>query len=320
MRQAAGLQAERLFQSRQHFCAARVTDKFVDILEREIIFRQKFFSCRAHFRAHQVGNIARKQHAKAVILDAPAHNFEGIGPGVLAPGRKFRPLHLSVHDRGRGAVSEQCRGDHIALAAVVEAEGQSAQLNHGEDDIGTRHGARQGARPGQADHAAGAAEAEYRQALHVTPHLETFDQQRIQAGRGNARGRGNHQGVDVLDGEAGALEAAKDRLLKQIYGVLYEQRIALGEAVLFQIPFDGNAGMARADSGILEYRNQTLKIVKRALKQLRRAAHDIFLVQHMVGNGRCQPAKACVRYCCGRYHSHVPARRAVCALCSLYHL
>ncbi len=47
------------------------------------------------------------------------------------------------------------------------------------------------------DHAAGAAQAEDRQALDVAAQAHALDQQRIQAGGGDAGGGDHHDGVDV---------------------------------------------------------------------------------------------------------------------------
>ena len=102
---------------------------------------------------------------------------------VCSPAREDGSGAIQADDARGGAVTKQRRGDDVAVRDVGKAESQGAQLDDGEQDRSLGHGAgeRRGAR--HAEHAAGAAQPEDRQADRVAPHPETLEQQSVEAWR-----------------------------------------------------------------------------------------------------------------------------------------
>src|SRR4029077_9342728 len=128
-RHAAGRKLERLLQRVDDLGAARMADRTGEVGDANVLRAQKCVGYRANVGTHQSGNVTRKQHAKAVFLDAPAHYVKRIGPGVLAGGPESRSKTIGRNQSGGRAVAEQGRGDHITLRIVAVAEGEGAEFD-----------------------------------------------------------------------------------------------------------------------------------------------------------------------------------------------
>ena len=109
-----------------------------------------------------------------------------------------RAVALGGKNRAGRAIAEQGGGHDIAFGNVVLAEGERAKLDHQEQDLAARLGRGDIGGARKPDHAAGAAQAEDRQALDVAAQAHALDQKRVQAGGGDAGGGDHHDSVDLL--------------------------------------------------------------------------------------------------------------------------
>src|SRR6185437_16440187 len=116
--------------------------------------------------AHEGRNVAREEGLQTILLDLPAHDVERLRPCVLTRRAEARTAAAARHDGAGGAVAEQGRRDDIALGEIVLAKTQGAELDDEEEDAAVGRRARQHGGARKAEDAAGAAEAEDRQALH----------------------------------------------------------------------------------------------------------------------------------------------------------
>ncbi len=189
------------------------------------------------------------------------------------------------------AIAEQGGGHDIAFAEVVLAEGQRAQFDDEEENALAGHGAGQIGCARQADDAAGAAQAEHRQALDVAAHRHALDQARVEAGGGDAGGRGDDDGVDIAGLEPGLFQQRGGDGLQQRDRIVDVERGAFAPAVILLVPVDGHAGIARLDAGVLEDGQQAVDVAAPA-EQMGGPGGDLFLSEAEGRDGAFQGQQA----------------------------
>src|SRR5487761_57700 len=106
MIECARSEREGLLDRRQNLYAARMTDDLVDVGERLAVTHEESVDGGAQLAPHQRRNVARKDRLESVLHHVPAHDVEGVGPGVLASRTETRTVARGRDDTGGGAVAE----------------------------------------------------------------------------------------------------------------------------------------------------------------------------------------------------------------------
>src|ERR1700722_12690500 len=96
--------------------AAGMADELVDILQCQPHPSENLQQRGFEILSDEFGNGAADDYAKALGVDAPAHDVERIGPKVFAGMLDLRRAAVAgaQDDRG-GAVTEQADGDDVGL-------------------------------------------------------------------------------------------------------------------------------------------------------------------------------------------------------------
>ena len=117
-------------------------------------------------------------------------------------------LALGRDHRRRRAVAEQGGGDDRRGVVAVEADRDRAGLDADEQPVAARLGLGQPRRGGEPGHPAGAAEAEDRHAADIGAEAEARRDAGVDAGRGNAGGRDEHDARRSRSGRGPAAASA----------------------------------------------------------------------------------------------------------------
>src|SRR6516162_783011 len=278
-----------MLQRRNYLGAAGMADKMIDVFEPEAVAGEEVGRDLAQLGRDELWDVARKDRAKAVIGNRPAHDVEAVGPGVLTVSDDGRAHAVRREQRSGCTVTKQCRRDDIALRPIVPTKGERTELDGQEQYcLSWRDGGQTG-RARQADDTAGAAEPEYRQPAHCAPHPHSFDQQRIEARRRNTGCRDDYDAVDLALVAAGPIEELQGRRFEQIRCGSEIDAVALRPTMLPVVPFDRHAGIARADSRIGKHRQQTVAVL-RAAEQALDALNHVVLIER-VGRDRSGDAE-----------------------------
>ena len=248
-----------------------MADPTGDIAEGQALLGQESLDRGAEAVAHQIRDVAREKHAEAVVLDAPTHHVEGLGPRVLAPPGHRRAVAIGGNQRRGGAVTEQRRGDDVALVHVLGAKRQAAQLGHQQERPRARARPAQSRRPGQSEDAAGAAEPEDRQSLHIGAQAQALHEMGVEAGRGKPPVDDTLITVSI----SSAMIAPRARhvpggLFQKLEGMVQVEAGALRPPMPMQVPFKGHAGVAGLDAGVAENGGEALDSSWKALEDLGR--------------------------------------------------
>ena len=194
----------------------------------------------AQIACGEIGDAARKDGAEALRVHAPAHDVDGVGPGMLA-----RMLDVAVtrpiggQNAGRGAIAEQ-RGRHdVGLGHFIGPEGQRAQFDDHQQDLGARLGTRQPRGKRQARNPARTAKAEDRNAPHIVAKAHPVHDAGLDRGRRDA-GRGDgDDGVDLARLDSGLVPSADEAASRNKCGGAVDEGLgAFGPALLGPEPAD----------------------------------------------------------------------------------
>ena len=121
-------------------------------------------------------------------IDRPAHDFERVGPDVLAAHFDGGNTGVAgLQYAGGGAIAEQRGGDDVRLGEFVEPECQRADLDRHQQYDTARTGLCQTRRDRQAADAAGAAKTEHRHTLDVRAKAHAPGDMRFKTRSGDAR-------------------------------------------------------------------------------------------------------------------------------------
>jgi hypothetical protein len=231
-----------------------VADETVDVIDRKSITGEELRCGILELRGHKIRNVAGKDRSEAIIGDLPAHHVEAAGPGIFTSGDDGCALSFGRQQRSRGAIAEQSRRDDIA------PEGQRAQF-HGEEKYRFARGdGGLAGRAGKAEDPTRATEPKDRQPPHRAAQPHPFDQQRIEARRGDPRGRNDDNAVDIVLVAAGEIKHSTGCRLEKIERGAEIDAVALGPAMLTVVPFDRHAGVSRLNSSVQEYRQQAVEL------------------------------------------------------------
>jgi hypothetical protein len=267
--QRTGLQLQRGFHGGQHFRAAWMTNESRHPVQ-PLAF-QETLRGRGQALFDKARQRTRQHDAKADRIDRPSHHVERAGPQMLARGADLQSTFLAVrpqHGSG-GAVAKQRRGNHIGLAAdAIAAESQRAKLDHHHQHDGARPGARQLRTDRHSGHAAGAAEPEHRQTVHVGTESHPFRHPCLNAGRGDAGGGNGDDHIDIAGGKPRALERLLRRLDEKRFGALEIGRGPLRPVAHLVEPVDRPDRIAPFDPGIGENVGQARIAAEQALENL----------------------------------------------------
>ena len=185
-----------------------MADEAIDIVGRKLHPREHFGHRGPHMFGNEIGNCPLEDDAKALGIDAPAHDIERIGPQLFA--RRLDPGRAAVagaqNDRRR-AVAEQAGGDDIGLGQFVVADGERAEFERDQQHVGAGPRLRQPRCDRQPRHAARAAQTEHRNARHVGAQAELAGDARLQRRRRDARRTHRDDGIDIAGREIGTRDA-----------------------------------------------------------------------------------------------------------------
>ena len=262
-----------------------MAEELADVVELEALAREEALDGSAIIGAHKGRDIAREEHAEAVVAHAPAHDIEGSGPSVLARRGQGRPFARARDERCRGTVAEERCGDDVALGLVAAPESQAAELDHEKEHALARIDPRHLGRAREPEHAACAAEAEDGEPPQVAAHAEALHHQRIEARRGHARGRDRDDAVDIVDCQPCPLQAVARRARQQLRRVCHEELAALAPPVRLEIPFERHAGITRVDAGIAVDRQQALEAFAVLGEEDAEARLHVLLMKDIVRHG-----------------------------------
>src|SRR5262249_8332430 len=90
----AGRHLEAFLQGIENLGAAGVADRAGKLSSRKTAARQEGIEQRLELRADEGGDVAREEHAKPILLHAPAHDVEGIGKCVFGSITEVRAIAL----------------------------------------------------------------------------------------------------------------------------------------------------------------------------------------------------------------------------------
>ena len=272
--------------------------------EAEVILGQIALQHGRQFRFHQMGNVAGKHHAQAVLLDRPAHDVEGLRPGMLARTGDAEAGAVGADQRRRRPVAEQGGGDDVAFRQVCATKGQAAQFHHQEQDLGP--GARLGdlGGAGQAVDPAGTTQTEDGQTRGFGAERQAFEQAGVERRRGDPRGRYGDQGVHVPGRHARRRKAVLGRFGQQVQGMVEIARVLVRPAARLRKPVQRHAGITGVDARVVESRQHAVDVADPALELAAGPGADIGLgqpVRRHRGAERGQPGQKG----CGRLGHHV---------------
>ena len=235
--------------------------KSVEVAQREVVARQELRDDPRHIAFDKRRNAARETRFQAVLLDVPAHDVERMRPGVFSCRRKERAVTVAGDDCACRAIAKQCGRDEVAFVEVVATKGKRAQLDNEEQHIATRFSLCEIPCTRKAGHATGAAKPENGQAPDVATQLQAFDQQRVQAGCRNARGRNHDDRVYGVARKICIPQTRKRDLLQKVDRALEIYLRAIFPAMRVRVPVYGHAGIAPPDAGIFENGQQAIYVM-----------------------------------------------------------
>lgn len=284
----AGGQGEAVLERVYDLGPAGVADEAADVGSGQPVPDQERLGDGLEIVLDQAGDIATEYDLQSVVGHVPSHDVEAVRPSVLmrrADDRSDRVI-ATRDDGRRSSVAEQGGGDQVGFGTVLITESQGAQFDHKQQHPAVRRGAGHVSGAGQAHNAAGAPQAEDRQAAHIGPEWHDLHQPRFQRRRGDAGGADRDDGVDLIGRQTGLVQGLLSRLCHQRQRMLQEQVVAFGKAVRLQIPVDRHAGMPRLDQGVAIDRRQPLKAAMRRGEHLRAVGRHLLLTQEVRRPGR----------------------------------
>ncbi len=200
-----------------------------------------------------LGTRREKTTRKPEIDKIPAHEVLGFrSEQCRALQDVDRPVVATADEDRRRPVAEQAGGDKVRLGEVGRLEGQRIELDRDEQHDRILRPAGKRIRKGEARGAAGAAKSEQRQAPHAGLQSERIDHRDVEAGRCNAARRDEHEVVDVVAFDAGAVQRLLDGGERELPGPVEIEVVLVLEAVLVLEPDRFDAKMPLIDEGALE--------------------------------------------------------------------
>src|SRR5215472_4572984 len=187
-----------------------------DIGTREIVLRQKFVDVAGEVLEDDLGDIARKDDAKTLFRNIPAHDVFRVGIKSGTSGENLRSPGLA---RGAGeqnggcAIAEQTRRDHIGDRGVVLLKRERAEFDREDGGHLIRISEDVVGRSGNAGGARNASESDNWNAFDGARQVHAVDQTRVDGGGGNASNGGEEDCAEVGSGKTGARESVAERLL-----------------------------------------------------------------------------------------------------------